>query len=222
MWEVRTPTGNPGEERLITVDRETGIPVRNRLFHNGRPGAEWRIEALSVADDHGQESFTLRPSAGQPETRYDMGFRRVRLDAVRSRVGYSPLVPAWVPSGFEPAEAAVAESSRPTGDEQHQNPPSRKVVSLRYRRGLDELVVTTRLVGPDRSSWGDPVIGSSPMARKPEQVTFDEGALRGSRGELVIDPNSVPHVWAIAGPLVVTVAGNLDREELIRIAESLG
>ena len=82
--------------------------------------------------------------------------------------------------------------------------------------------MTTRLVGPDRSSWGDPVIGSSPMAREPEQVTFDEGALRGSRGELVIDPNSVPHVWAIAGPLVVTVAGNLDREELIRIAESLG
>jgi hypothetical protein len=222
VWEVRSPTGNPGEERLITVDRETGIPVRSRLFHNGHPGAEWRIEALSVDDGHGQESFTLRPAAGQQRTRYDMGFRRVRLDAMEGRVGYPPLVPGWVPSGFEPAEVAVAESSRPTGDEQHQNPPSRRVVSLRYRRGLDDLVLTTRLVGPDRSSWGDPVIGSSPMARKPEQIKFDEGALRGSRGELVIDPNSVPHVWAIAGPLVVTVAGNLDREELIRIAESLG
>jgi hypothetical protein len=220
-WEVRTPTGNPGEERLITVDRETGIPVRNRLFHEGRPGAEWRIEALSVEDEHGQESFTLRPSAGQQRTRYDMGFRRIRLEAVRGRVGYSPLVPTWLPSGFEPAEAAVAESSRPTGDEQRQNPPSRNVVSLRYRRGLDELIVTTRLSGPDRASWGDPVIGSSPMAQGPEKITFDAGALRGNSGQLVIDPNSVPHVWAIAGPLVVTVAGNLDRAEAIRVAESL-
>jgi hypothetical protein len=31
----------------------------------------------------------------------------------------------------------------------------------------------------------------------------------------------VPHVWAIAGPLVVTIAGNVDRDELVRIAESL-
>jgi hypothetical protein len=65
------------------------------------------------------------------------------------------------------------------------------------------------------------VIGSSPMARKPELVTFGAGALQGREGELVIDANSVPHVWTVAGPLVVTVAGNLDRDELVRVAESL-
>jgi hypothetical protein len=50
---------------------------------------------------------------------------------------------------------------------------------------------------------------------------IEQGALAGHEGELVIDANSVPHVWAVAGPLVVTVAGNLDRPELIRVAESL-
>jgi hypothetical protein len=40
-------------------------------------------------------------------------------------------------------------------------------------------------------------------------------------GEVVVDANSVPHVWAIAGPLVVTVAGNLGRDELVEVAESL-
>src|SRR5215210_49964 len=43
-WQLRTPTGNPGEEREITVDRSTGIPVRDRRFRGGRAVGEWRIE----------------------------------------------------------------------------------------------------------------------------------------------------------------------------------
>jgi hypothetical protein len=220
-WEVRTPTGNPGEQRLITVDRETGIPVRSALFRNGHAGAEWRIEELQVDDGGTGAGFVQAPKADQQPSRYDMGFRRVRLDNVRERVGHAPLVPSWVPAGFERVEVAVAKRSRPTGDEQRRNPPSQDVVSIRYRRGLDELVVTSRLTGADLSAWGDPVLGSSPMARRPERVAFEQGALAGHEGELVIDANSVPHVWAVAGPLVVTVAGNLDRGDLIRVAESL-
>ena len=220
-WEVRTPTGIPGEERLITVDRETGIPVRSALFRNGQPGAEWRIEDLRVDDSDGEAEYALKPGAGQQSSRYDMGFRRVRLDNVAGHVGRAPLAPTWVPSGFERVEVGVANRSRSTGDEQRRNPVSRDVVSIRYRRGLDDLVVTSRLTGSNPSAWGDPVIGSSPMARQPQQVTFAKGALRSRRGEVVIDANSVPHLWAIAGPVVVTVAGNLDRAELIRVAESL-
>jgi hypothetical protein len=220
-WEVRTQTGNRGEERLITVDRETGIPVRSALFLNGQPGAEWRIEDLRVDEGRSEGGFALQPKAGQERRRYDMGFRRVRLDDVRSRVGRAPLEPTWVPSGFERVEVGVATRSRATGDEQRRNPVSQDVVSIRYRRGLDELVATSRLTGSDPSAWGDPVIGSSPMGRRPQLVTFAKGALQGRQGELVIDTNSVPHVWAVAGPVVVTVAGNLDRAELIRVAESL-
>jgi hypothetical protein len=150
-----------------------------------------------------------------------MGFDRMSLERAANVVGYKPLVPAWVPSGFELGDVGVARASRPTGDEQHQNPPSRNVVSLRYQRGLDQIVVTTRLTGSDPSRWRDPVVGSSVRAKEPERVEFESGALRGHRGELVIDPNSVPHVWAIAGPIVVTVAGNADRAKLLQIANSL-
>lgn len=220
-WVLRTPTGNPGEERLITVDRETGIPVRDVQLREGRFGTEWRIEDLSVDGAPPDTGFRQRPTPEQQVTEYDMGFRRMGLDAVSRAVGYEPLAPTWLPSGYELAEVGVAQASRPTGDEQRQNPPSRNVVSLRYQRGLDQIVVTTRLTGSDPARWGDPVIGSSVRAREPERADFESGALRGGRGELVIDPNSVPHIWAIAGPLVVTIAGNADREELLRIAESL-
>lgn len=217
-WMLRTPSGNPGEEREITVDRETGIPVRDRRLRNGRFAGEWRIEDLQV-DPGRQETFRLQPRKDQEQTRYDMGFERTSLGRAATVVGYEPLVPAWLPPGFELAEVAVARSSRPTGDEQRQNPPSRNVVSIRYARGLDQIVVTTRLTGSDPSRWGDPVIGSSVRARPPVLLRFVEGPLRDAR--LVIDPNSVPHIWAIAGPLVVTVAGNLDSDGLVRIAESL-
>jgi hypothetical protein len=219
-WQVRVPTGNPGEERVIVVDRETGIPVRSALFRNGTAASEWLIEDLRV-EPPGDVQFAPTPAPNQERRRYDMGFRRVRLEAIPARVAYRPLVPAWVPSRFELAEVAVAQRSRPTGDEQRPNPPSQDVVSLRYRRGLDELVVTTRRTGGDPAAWGDPVIGSAPMGRAPERVVFEDGVLAGVRGEVVVDANSVPHAWAVAGPLVVTIAGNLDRDELVRVAESL-
>jgi hypothetical protein len=43
----------------------------------------------------------------------------------------------------------------------------------------------------------------------------------GRTGELLIDPLAVPHVWAMTDRLVVTVAGDLDRVELFRLADSL-
>jgi hypothetical protein len=217
-WMLRTPTGNPGEEREIAVDRGTGIPVRDRRFRDGRFAGEWRIERLRI-DAGTDESFRLQPRSGQEQKTYDMGFERMSIERAASVVGYKPLVPDWLPSGFALGDVAVARASRPTGDEQHQNPPSRNVVSLRYQRGLDQIVVTTRLTGPDPALWGDPVIGSSVRARTPVRLRFPQGPLRDA--VLVIDPNSVPHIWAIAGPLVVTIAGTLDGEELARIAASL-
>jgi hypothetical protein len=219
-WRLRTTTGNPGEERWITVDRETGIPVRDARLASGRLVGEWRIEGLQV-DAGRNETFRLRPRPNQQETRYDMGFDRMSLERAASVVGYQPLVPGWLPEGFELGDVGVARASRPTGGEQHQNPPSRNVVSVRYQRGLDHIVVTTRLTGSDPARWRDPVLGSSVRSREPERVEFESGALRGYSGELVIDPNSVPHAWAIAGDLVVTIAGNADRDELLRIAQSL-
>jgi hypothetical protein len=111
-------------------------------------------------------------------------------------------------------------SSRPTGNEQRQNPPSRDVVSIAYRRGLDELVVTTRRIGRDRSLWSDPVTVGD-VSRAPERVTLTHGPLAGVTVEVVLDPNSVPHLWGMTPTLVVTVAGDVDREQLVRIAESL-
>jgi hypothetical protein len=207
-----------GDRFQLTVDRETGIPVRVVELKNGEPLRELRVEELAVDAELGPAAFRHDFPAGAEVMRSDDGFRRVPLVDVGSLVGYVPLVPASVPDGYELAEVAVAEQAGPTGREAG-NPPSRMVVSLSYRRGFDQLVVTTRLARG--ASWTDPVATGEGYVDDPEAVAIGRGALVGARAELLIAPRGIPHLWTQHDGLVVTVAGALGREELVRVAESL-
>jgi hypothetical protein len=160
--------------------------------------------------------------------RSDDGFRRVELGEAASIVGYAPLVPASVPDGYELAEVAVARDAAPTGAEA-ANPRSRMVVSLSYRRGLDQFLVTTRLTRvpaegepelPLARLWGDPLATGEGFVDEGERLTIRRGALEGE-AELVLSPRGIPHLWALTDDLVVTVAGDLSRAELIQVTESL-
>lgn len=202
----------------ITVDRATGMPVRVVERKAGALLRELRIEQLAVDEPVGPDTFRLELPAGVLTYRDDDGFRRVQRGDIRTSVGYTPLVPAWVPEGYGLAEVAVAERGGPTGTE-GGNPPSRMVTSLSYRRGFDQLVVTTRLAGAD--DWSDPLATGEGYVDDPEKLTIRRGALRGASAELVVVPRGIPHVWALGDDLVVTVAGALSRDELVRVAESL-
>jgi hypothetical protein len=52
-------------------------------------------------------------------------------------------------------------------------------------------------------------------------VTLHGGALDGVLAHLTIDPRAVPHLWATTDRFVVTVSGDLTRDQLIHVAESL-
>jgi hypothetical protein len=212
---VQTATGDASDLREITIDRATGIPVRDVYSLEGRTVNEWRLDDVRVDEALAGDAFALEPRPGQRLFRLDDGFRRVALADVEGVVGYEPLVPTWVPAGFHLVDVAVAEAARPTGTGPEENPPSRGVVSLGYGRGLDLLVVSTRLVGPDQARWKDP-IPAGDATEESAPVTFGD-----ARGELVIDPAVVPHVWGLTDRLVITVAGNLGRDELLRVARSL-
>jgi hypothetical protein len=213
----------------ITVDRETGIPVRVLETNDGAFWREIRIEDLVVNDDLPPESFRLEFPPGVEVMRSDDGFRRVELGGVAGIVGYPPLVPAWVPDGYELAEVAVAKDSASTGSEA-ANPSSHMVVSLSYRRGLDQFLVTTRLARvsvegepdiPLAQLWGDPLASGEGIHDEREQLTIRQGALEGEEAELVVSPRGIPHIWALTDRLVVTVGGDLSRAELVRVTESL-
>jgi hypothetical protein len=222
--------GVSADHLSITVDQQTGIPVKIVETLQGRFLSESWIEKLAVDRDLPPGTFTLDFPPGWKVEHHDFGFHRVPLARVDSIVGYAPLVPAWIPEGYELAEIAVArESGYPTGVE-GGNPASEGVVSLSYRRGLDQFIVTTRLSRvvapgepqrPPEELWSDPLATGEGFVDEPERITLSDGALAGVGAELLIVPRNIPHIWALTNELVVTVSGDLNRAQLIGVAESL-
>ena len=207
-----------GDRLDVTVDKASGMPERVLETKNGRFLRELRIEGLAVNADVPAGTFTLDFPPDAEVSHVDEGFRRVGLDDVQGAVGYAPLVPNWLPAGFELAEVAVAKEGRPTGTE-GGNPVSRDVVSLSYRRGLDQVLVTTRSAqgGP----WSDPLATGEGFVDTPEGVVLTGGALDGRNAQILLAPRGIPHLWVQTDDLIVTVSGALGRAQLLQVAESL-
>jgi hypothetical protein len=202
-----------GDHLSITVDRLTGLPTHVVESRRGRVLHDLRVGDLVVDDSLPVGTFRLAFPPGAEVMRSDDGFRRVALDEVARAVGYRPLVPARVPAGFELATVAVADEAAPTGKE-GANPPSRRVVSLAYRRGLDVLLITCRLRGDGR--WDDPLATGEGFVDRPTPVT-----IAGTTWQQLVAPRAIPHLWAETGRLVVTVGGDVSAAELRDVAASL-
>jgi len=233
--------GGGGDHLRVTVDRETGFPVRVVETIAGAPFRELRLEQLVVNTPVDRTEFTIEFPAGVELFRHDAGWRRVpTVGEARGEVGYAPLVPNAdaLPEGFALARVAVVDRAQGTGVE-GLNPPTRKAVSLAFHRGLDRILVTTRLRGgivdgrepgtaPGRcseclgeSSWSDPLASGEGFFDDPDELSVAGGALAGSPAQLLVGPHTVPHVWALGDDLVVTVSGDATRAELVRILESM-
>jgi hypothetical protein len=94
---------------------------------------------------------------------------------------------------------------------------------MAYRRGFDAIFISTRVaIEPTGGAiWSDPLATGEGFVDDPEDVQLERGALSGVEANLLIVPLTLPHLWALTDELVVTVAGDLSRDELIRVAESL-
>jgi hypothetical protein len=229
-WRISTPVrqdrlageGWSPDHLVIVVDQETGIPLRARWTVDGSLRHDLRMTNVDVNADVSRSELRVRIPAGTELTRSNQGFQRVPLDGVESVVGYAPLVPSWLPEGFELADVTVAEQGNPTGAEA-MNPAAPGVVSMAYRRGFDAIFISTRVaVKPTGGAiWSDPLATGEGFVDNPEGVELERGALSGVEANLLIVPLALPHLWALTEELVVTVAGDLSRDELIRVAESL-
>jgi hypothetical protein len=172
-------------------------------------------------------AFTVIFPPGTEVSRDDMGFSSVSLGGAAARVGYTLLVPTKVPAGCTLSQVAVGARA--------ESPRGTDVVSLRYARGFDAVIVTTRRVERPQQfaqkdalgyDYGTPGSGSFSVSQGgyvpgPAVVRLTAGALAGARARLVTGPLIVPHLWAVKGHLLLTIAGAATADELLAIANAM-
>ncbi|HUQ39998.1 MAG TPA: hypothetical protein VM030_07560 [Acidimicrobiales bacterium] len=206
--------GAPDEVRAV-VDQQTAFPVSITRLAGGNVVEALTVERLVVDPPPHPERFVL---GNETVAATDEGWERVQQPEVAGRAGFRPLVPD-LGDGFVFDEVAVASKPGQTGPE-GSNPNPGPAVSFSYRRGLDQVTVTTRQTGPDPQAWADP-FGGEGMSLRSEDVAVTKGALAGSTARIVLDAQSVPHAFIVSNRLVVTVGGALDRAGLVAALESL-
>jgi hypothetical protein len=165
--------------------------------------------------------------------------------AMEQAVDGVPAFPAWIPRGFTLRTGAFqthGSVSLPRSLGGGSIPGT--TVSQAFDRGFDTVYVSARpdpmlthrtmtgLPGDEtphiRTDTSNPyVVDVAPWdrdqwSRHTTDVSLRSGAFEGATAHIIIDPGYWPHLWVKKDGWVATVAGDLTREQMVRIAESLG
>ena len=230
-----------------TVDRETWLVVRWSYLLRGQVVQQTSLSNVRVNEPLSDVEFQLSPPR---ETRIKLvtksallplpllQFRRVSFDEAAHTFSTPPLEPSALPQGFSPFAAAVADKARfmiwtfTDGYQPHYWPASRDVTQLGYRSGFLRLLVTTRQQpagGPLPADLfaADPFVTATAgddiahIGGTLERVRLSGGAWRGVTAYVVTPLLVPPHLWAWHDGTLVTVGGDLTRDELLGVANSL-
>ncbi len=243
-------TSDAGEIPVIwsvTVDKETGLLVSSDLRSEAgreRPkglARSFRVTRLEV-DPSLPAGWQRIPEVGQAEIAiFDDGTRFGTPASVAKRSWPTlVLVPQSVPGGYHLTDVATRDyegMARPAGDRQNKlvylsrsHPrkylwkrtsvdASAQRVMLRFRRGLSTFVISIK---PLRQGGGS--LGAATAGRLgSEDVTLSSGYLKGARARTWISPyfGAGPTLLTYSDRSRITITGDLTREELIDVANSL-
>jgi hypothetical protein len=217
-----SPTDDEGWPTYkVTTDKQTWLPVRIQLVEQGVLRAELRYLNVRVNEPLPKDAFTLRSMQGLSSRHLDRGFRRVTLDEARALAAVTPLVPGFVPSGYDLAHVAVARRALTA----NHLVRARHVFALQYTHGFDALTVSTRtVVGAYFSADDDPVdtYGSAFADLTRTEARITSGAYAGVPAHIALaTQSSAPHLWAVKDGVLLTIAGGATAEELLAVANSL-
>ena len=205
----------------MTIDRGTWLPVRVVRSYKGALVEAWGFRDVQLDPPLTAADFAVQlPSSTHVITGQEQGFRRLTLREAGAALKGRLYVPETLPEGFELALAAVG-APEATPPESGQSDSS--VASLVYRRGFRSIVVTSRPARGSRSGTTvDPFPGASTHGKRgAADIVLGSGGLTGARAAISTRPLALPHLWLVQDGLLVTVAGDVTRRELVTIAESL-
>lgn len=226
-WQLETSIdgdrlGESPDHAVAIVDQQTLQPVSEVLSRKGQPYSSVAYTELDTTADQSTTSYDVRDLGGPTAkvTTVDDGFRASRLEDVAATVGYAPVVPAHLPVGATPSMVAVHPGPGKSSGAEGMGPVSTDVVVIDYRSGWRHLAISTRKTGGADQHWEDPFATEGIVVSR-SAITLTGGALAGAVGQSAASPTTLPHLWAKAPNLVLTVAGPATVEELAATANSL-
>jgi hypothetical protein len=227
-WRLLSPvnTGTDVDEIDLTVDSETGVVLAAEDYAHGALRRTYAVASLETAGSIDRSVFAVVVPADAVPTSKRGSFNRSSFDELRVDNRFLGLAAPLVPDGYRlQVVGGAAVTANPTGPLAPLARADDVVVAV-YRKGFRALVVTTGHVSRDNPvDWTDPFLASSmSVRREPIELPRDR-EYPGATGEVVVDPASVPHVWATSGDgdtwVVLTVAGPLRRDDLVAVATSV-
>lgn len=226
-----TPVANElaqGPDRVVLVlDAALLVPLQLEAYRQDTLQRSVTTTALRL-DEPPDGGFTTDLGA-DPPIEQDLGVEEIAVDEAGAEValaeaagllGYTPPLPATVPDGYQLVSVLARPGALGVTGPEGSNPENVDVAQLVYRDGFSQMTVTFRRTGAAPAAWVDPLFGEGDTFR-PTPITLAGGALAGATGDLVVGPETVPHLWARTAELVVTVAGAATTEELLAVAETL-
>jgi hypothetical protein len=217
----------------LTVDRRTWLIVRWSLLLRGQVVWDERLTHVRVNKPLASEDLQPSCPARTVVREKTAGFRRVPFETAAHTWPTTPLEPRTLPTGFGRFAAAVSSATTFTyWDERGGKgywPRSHDVTQLAYSSGLLRFLVTTRAQpsGGDLPAdllTADPFEHASAadrLATQVEQVQLTGGAWRGTTAYVVMPILDSPHLWAWKDGVLLTVGGDLTRDQLVAVANSL-
>jgi hypothetical protein len=234
-WSITVPEplsgGGSNGSAHIVVDAESGYPLSVEHWTVDGDVSGTRIENVRVGGAIPRSRFTIPTKATDRLMPMSERFRRMSLRQAaalgrRAPIRFSPLGAQWVPEGYHlsgvtgAVNGAFMGAYRPV----HDGNVGSLTVVLTYRRGFDRFCIVSRWRQDNPPGSDDPFDENSVALTESTRLVIASGSLRGETARVVLGLPDWPHLYVSTGHdrrVSVSVAGDLTRDELARIAGSL-
>jgi outer membrane lipoprotein-sorting protein len=241
MWEGRTAWsitvpeplaggGSDGTARIV-VDAQSGYPLAVEHWTSDGDVSGTRIENVKVGGEVPRSRFVLNADVQDKLLPMSERFRRLSLGeaatlGARATSPFTPYRASWVPAGYRLSGVTGAVNGSYLGQYRpiKAEDMASLTVVLTYERGFDRFCIVSRWRSDNPPGSDDPFDENSVALTESTRVDITSGSLIGADARVVLGLPDWPHLYVTTGArheISVSVAGDLTRAELARIAGSL-